>query len=483
MSDIRWTGPFDSKRRPHGRGTLRLSKHARYEGRLVRGARSGLGSLVVTEDGSDEDGSGGSGSDDDDARGSIRTSVLRVQWADDVPHGRGSFVEPDGSRVIGEWQDGELCGLVREDHVDGSLRFLGHYAGGVRCGEGIAVSLDGGCLVGSWRGGSLHGHCCAYLYPCSEGLTIIGEWRHGRLHRGRTVLACDEVKDASGTGDVDAPFAAPCAASTAHHHHHLHRAACNHPEVPRLLACLCRDNASSSTSDTAAAASSAAYPCMRSSFSEALHALNARVDRRSTAYCRRDEDEAPLKPGGRFELRPEPYEQRRVHVRLVAERQGVGVSGVPLAMALAAEVTAGEAAACEGLFASRPLMGGEVVAFFGGERVAEEQLLANQPATDTVEGGDGVGAGDTPACTGGGAGASPGRALDFDWAVPTSDGWIWLPPALSMLAMARTRPDWGRAWTHAWPAYPAWPSRSPTIRPVCGRVGREHLELHGFPGS
>ena len=44
-----WTGSRDARGRPHGRGTLRLSKRARFEGRMVRGKRSGLGTLFVDE--------------------------------------------------------------------------------------------------------------------------------------------------------------------------------------------------------------------------------------------------------------------------------------------------------------------------------------------------------------------------------------------------------------------------------------------------
>ena len=90
-----WTGARDSRNCPHGRGTLRLGKRARFEGRLCHGDRSGVGTLYVDE------GDGG-------------TSALRTTWVEDMPHGPGSFIEPTGGRSSGVWHQGELAGTVRE---------------------------------------------------------------------------------------------------------------------------------------------------------------------------------------------------------------------------------------------------------------------------------------------------------------------------------------------------------------------------------
>ena len=149
----------------NGRTTLEIGDGVRYEGRLSHGKRKGQGTLYVDE-------------------GYGRTSALRVRWDDDVPQGAGSFLEPDGGRVVGTWRNGELVGLAHEEHPDGTLRFLGHFVGGQRNGDGIEVRLDGGCLVGTWADGAMHGPRCAYLYPCRyDGMALVGEWRHGHLHR------------------------------------------------------------------------------------------------------------------------------------------------------------------------------------------------------------------------------------------------------------------------------------------------------------
>mmetsp|Transcript_10205 Transcript_10205/g.33806 ORF Transcript_10205/g.33806 Transcript_10205/m.33806 type:complete len:125 (+) Transcript_10205:3-377(+) len=106
-----WTGSRDARGRPHGRGTLRLSKRARFEGRMVRGERSGLGTLFVDEASSDEEDGAAEGCE----------SSLRVRWRDDEPCGRGVFSEPGGGTVHGTWSGGLLQGSVTERHADGTV--------------------------------------------------------------------------------------------------------------------------------------------------------------------------------------------------------------------------------------------------------------------------------------------------------------------------------------------------------------------------
>lgn len=170
-----WSGLRDSLNRPTGRGTLQLSKRARYEGHMAGGERSGRGVLVVDE---------GCSSDEEGHRDMpIYTSSLRVSWRDDAPCGPGVFTEPDGASVHGQWIKGMLHGPVIERHSDGGLRFAGAYRNGQREGFGVEVRADGGALVGAWVGGELHGSRCAFLYPCRRGGALVGEWRRGVMLR------------------------------------------------------------------------------------------------------------------------------------------------------------------------------------------------------------------------------------------------------------------------------------------------------------
>ena len=102
MADDDWVGSVDARGRPHGRGTLRLGKRSRFEGRMHHGCRRGMGTLYVDE------------ASDDETEGDGVMSRLRVPWLDDAPHGRGVFTEPDGAELHGTWADGALEGLVLE---------------------------------------------------------------------------------------------------------------------------------------------------------------------------------------------------------------------------------------------------------------------------------------------------------------------------------------------------------------------------------
>jgi hypothetical protein len=190
---IIWRGLRDSLNRPTGRGTLQLSKRARYEGHMVAGQRSGRGVLLVDE----------GCSSDEDEHGSTPTcaSSLRVSWRNDAPCGPGVFTEPDGASVHGQWVDGVLHGPVNERHADGSLRFAGAYRDGQREGFGVEVRADGGALVGGWVSGELHGSRCAFLYPCRRGYALVGEWRRGVMLRAAfaEVRASPNIEHANAT--------------------------------------------------------------------------------------------------------------------------------------------------------------------------------------------------------------------------------------------------------------------------------------------
>ena len=304
-----WTGAYDARGRPHGRGCWHLGKRARFEGRMDHGVRSGIGTLFTEEHSDEEVGDGGG------AECPAAVSALRVHWADDLPHGRGIFTEPDGTSLVGTWHHGELRGIVHEQFADGCLRYIGRYEDGVRHGDGIEILRDGGCLVGSWNERGLHGAHCAYLYPCmSDGLALVGEWRHGQLHRA-SAARCTITATA-----VCAALIRP---------HRLPREA-SHPALDGLIEI-------------------AASPSPSSSLAEALVALYGRRDPRAERRSRWIDDSSPS-AGRALAVLREPYEEPRVFVR---------------------PSTLGRAAG-DGLFARRHLEAGEVAAFFAGVRVRHE---------------------------------------------------------------------------------------------------------------
>ena len=401
------------------RCTLEIADGVRYEGRMCHGKRKGMGTLYVDE-------------------GEGRTSALRVRWDEDTPHGPGSFTEPDGGRVVGRWQDGELTGLAHEEHPDGSLRFLGSFAGGLRNGDGVEVHLDGGCLVGHWVEGELHGTHCAYLYPCdAEGFALVGEWRHGRLHRAHPVHL--QVERPSSGGDR-LGISHSSNGSHSSHSSRSCRGSCRGSGT--------RGSSCSATAATPLPPPTAVHPALDALINVLLvcdstekssggidRVLNALLGRRDprTREVRGSTDvgatPASLHPS--FDaMREDPYEAARVLI--------------------GPKVTGGDGG--EGLFAKRRLAPGEVAAFFGGVRTGgcDDGSRSAGRADDQEEGSSGdEGENSEEDCGEGGPthGAvgtvavasthdescsdSPPSHVDPDWGVQTADGsWVWLPPHL-----------------------------------------------------
>ena len=259
----------------------------------------------------------------EDGRGAI--SSLRVHWEHDQPSGRGCFTEPDGGRVQGTFKNGMLSGIVVEEHPDATLRFVGNYVDGLRNGEGVEIKTDGGCLVGTWLDGKLHGAAfCAYLYPCHrEGLALVGEWRHGAMWRAYpVVMGAGDPPESSTTGRAGGLPPLPASAV--------------HPMTAFVV------------------------DAVRNVGEKTLKDLLGRRDPRATAFWSWSNDRVPA-PSVRH--RGDVYEKQRV---TVGHSQLYPTAG-------------------DGLFASRQLSG-EVVAFFGGQRVfndAAEDALNGDGETDS----------------------------------------------------------------------------------------------------
>ena len=116
MADDDWVGSVDARGRPHGRGTLRLGKRSRFEGRMHHGCRRGMGTLYVDE------------ASDDETEGDGVMSRLRVPWLGaDAAAFRLLFAALIAALVIAAfaaplgaaWM--ELCGLVNRLIWSGSI--------------------------------------------------------------------------------------------------------------------------------------------------------------------------------------------------------------------------------------------------------------------------------------------------------------------------------------------------------------------------
>ncbi len=74
------------------------------------------------------------------------------QLKDGIPHGRGKFLLPDGTRYEGEWRDGKPHGSGTVIYGGGAA-YKGEFYNGKRHGHGIYTWPDGSKVEGLWENG------------------------------------------------------------------------------------------------------------------------------------------------------------------------------------------------------------------------------------------------------------------------------------------------------------------------------------------
>lgn len=167
----------------HGYGTYFYQDGDRYEGDFVAGKINGQGIMYYS------DGASFSGA-----------------WRNNRKNGRGVLTKPDGSRLEGYWEEGEYIDNGQElvskvdpasgDHgdlpncnkvycasgkgvltyTDGS-RYVGEFEEGNPKGEGTCFYSNGDKYVGEWAQHSPHGEGIMYY---ADGRVLGAIWEHGR---------------------------------------------------------------------------------------------------------------------------------------------------------------------------------------------------------------------------------------------------------------------------------------------------------------
>ena len=136
--------------RYHGHGTERTPEGQRYVGDFVEGVRQGSGVMTGPE------------------------GTYRGGWANDLPHGSGTFEGSDGTVYEGGWRQGQRYGYGRYTMADGTV-YDGEWAADRPNGFGRLESPDGAAYEGEWQQGQRHGYGRAEGPP---GLVYEGTWRH-----------------------------------------------------------------------------------------------------------------------------------------------------------------------------------------------------------------------------------------------------------------------------------------------------------------
>ena len=98
--------------------------------------------------------------------------IYEGEWADDKPNGYGIYKHIDGTIYEGEWKDDKQNGKGKEYWTDGTM-YEGEYKNGKKSGKGKFSWADGAIYVGDFKDGDIHGEG-NYLFP--DKRQYIGSW-------------------------------------------------------------------------------------------------------------------------------------------------------------------------------------------------------------------------------------------------------------------------------------------------------------------
>ena len=158
----------------HGFGTLWTPDKKRiiYQGEWERGRIHGRGKYYYYGD-----------DQVDSNRGPQRTARYEGEFRENLRHGSGLYVLPNGSTYDGQWQNGAMNGRGVFTWPDGSV-YDGDWKDNRRNGNGLLKASDSFVYEGSWVNNTMEGRGSA-TYP--DGQEYHGMWSNGRREGRGTV--------------------------------------------------------------------------------------------------------------------------------------------------------------------------------------------------------------------------------------------------------------------------------------------------------
>ena len=97
------------------------------------------------------------------------------EWQNDKYHGQGTYTQSSGSKYVGEFQNGLRHGQGTLTFASGS-KYVGKFQNGEFHGQGTLTFSDGSKYVGEWQNDLRHGQGTLTF---SDGYTITGTWANG----------------------------------------------------------------------------------------------------------------------------------------------------------------------------------------------------------------------------------------------------------------------------------------------------------------
>jgi len=140
--------------KPHGEGTVTMQDGSTFVGQHFQGAKEGYGEHVH---GAKDHG-----------------CAYKGQYANDVWHGKGVYIWPDGTKYDGEWHEGKRHGRGKLTYVNGHS-YTGNFECNARHGRGTMEWSNGSSCRGHWCHGLQHG-TGAY---CDGQTATAGRWEMG----------------------------------------------------------------------------------------------------------------------------------------------------------------------------------------------------------------------------------------------------------------------------------------------------------------
>jgi hypothetical protein len=166
------------RNKEHGRGTLMTADRKRviYKGEWERGRMHGQGVYYYNQD----DHFISSRKDESSEQQGCR---YEGDFKENVRHGIGKYVLPDGSVYEGDWRENLMSGRGTFKWPDGSA-YVGSWKDGKRNGPGFLQTSDGFVYDGMWAQNAMEGRGIA-TYP--SGQRYEGLWSNGRREGRGTI--------------------------------------------------------------------------------------------------------------------------------------------------------------------------------------------------------------------------------------------------------------------------------------------------------
>jgi hypothetical protein len=192
-----YSGEFD-KGAYHGFGTLKCGNGDSFEGNWVRGLPGGVMKRTVAATGDIWDGVMRQGKRHGKGRQTFGQGrgYYEGDWERDKPHGNGIRVYSNGSKFVGNLQDGEVHGDGTMFYANGD-QYIGRFFRGHLSGRGVMKYARGESFDGNFLNGFPYGEG---KYTYSDGGYYDGEYKATKINKGTLLEAplCNGKRDGFG---------------------------------------------------------------------------------------------------------------------------------------------------------------------------------------------------------------------------------------------------------------------------------------------